>query len=61
VRVSDCVLTNVNRGFVFYSTTQGGDISNVVLSRLTIYCNRFDWFGPVMDSPFISASSGSAS
>ncbi len=44
VRISDCVLTNVNRGFVFYSTTKGGDISDVVLSRLTIHSKRYDWF-----------------
>ena len=52
VRVSDCVLTNVNRGFVFYSTTKGGDISDVVLSRVTIYCNRFDWFWAGDGQPF---------
>lgn len=52
VRVSDCVLTNVNRGFVFYSTVQGGDISDVVLSRLTIHCNRFDWFWAGDGQPF---------
>ena len=52
VRVSDCVLTNVNRGFVFYSTSQGGDISDVVISRLTIHCNRFDWFWAGDGQPF---------
>ena len=52
VRVSDCILTNVNRGFVFYSTTKGGDISDVVLSRLTIHCNRFDWFWAGDGQPF---------
>ena len=52
VRVTDCVLTNVNRGFVFYSTRQGGDISDVVLSRLTIHCNRFDWFWAGDGQPF---------
>lgn len=52
VRVSDCVLTNVNRGFVFYSAVQGGDISDVVLSRLTIHCNRFDWFWAGDGQPF---------
>ena len=51
VRVTDCVLTNVNRGFVF-STTQGGDISDVVLSDLTIHCNRFDWFWAGDGQPF---------
>ncbi|MBC8001237.1 MAG: right-handed parallel beta-helix repeat-containing protein [Opitutaceae bacterium] len=52
VRVSDCVLTNVNRGFVFYSTTKGGDIRDVELSRLTIHCNRFDWFWAGDGQPF---------
>ncbi|HTD64914.1 MAG TPA: glycosyl hydrolase family 28 protein, partial [Candidatus Limnocylindria bacterium] len=51
VRVIDSVLTNVNRGFVF-STTLGGDISDVVLSNLTIHCNRFDWFWAGDGQPF---------
>jgi len=51
IRVSDCVMTNVNRGFVF-STTLGGDISDVVLSNLTIDCNRFDWFWAGDGQPF---------
>lgn len=51
ITVSDCVLTNVNRGFVF-ATTLGGDISDVVLSNLTIDCNRFDWFWAGDGQPF---------
>jgi len=51
IRVTDSMLTNVNRGFVF-STTQGGDISNVLLSNLTIHCNRFDWFWAGDGQPF---------
>jgi hypothetical protein len=51
VRVSDTVLTNVNRGFVF-TTTLGGDITDVVLSNLTIHCNRFDWFWSGDGQPF---------
>ena len=51
IRVTDCLLTNVNRGFVF-STTQGGDISHVVLSNLTIHCNRFPWFWAGDAQPF---------
>jgi hypothetical protein len=51
VRVSDTVLTNVNRGFMF-STTLGGHISDVVLSSLTIHCNRFDWFWSGDGQPF---------
>ena len=49
--VRDCVLTNVNRGLVFY-TIQGGDISDVVVSNLTIHCNRFDWFWAGDGQPF---------
>jgi hypothetical protein len=51
VRVSDCVLTNVNRGFVF-NTIQGGGISDVVLSNLTIHCKRYDWFWAGDGQPF---------
>lgn len=51
IRVTDCVLTNVNRGFVF-SITQGGSISDVVLSNLTIHCNRFPWFWAGDAQPF---------
>lgn len=35
-----------------FSTTQGGDISDVVLSDLTIHCNRFDWFWAGDGQPF---------
>lgn len=49
--VRDCVLTNVNRGLVLY-TLHAGDISNVVLSNLTIHCNRFDWFWAGDGQPF---------
>jgi hypothetical protein len=51
VLVRDTVLTNVNRGFVF-STTLGGPISDVVLSNLTLHCNRFDWFWSGDGQPF---------
>ncbi len=51
VVVRDCVLTNVNRGFVF-SSTLGGNISDVVLSNLTIHCHRFDWFWAGDGQPF---------
>lgn len=51
ITVRDCVLTNVNRGLVFYSIL-GGDISDVVLSNLTIHCNRFDWFWAGDGQPF---------
>ncbi len=51
ITVRDCVLTNVNRGLVFYSIF-GGDISDVVLSNLTIHCSRFDWFWAGDGQPF---------
>jgi hypothetical protein len=51
VQVRDCVLTNVNRGFVF-STTLGGSISNVMISDVRIHCNRFDWFWAGDGQPF---------
>ena len=55
VRVSDTVLTNVNRGFVF-STTLGGAIHEVTLTNLTIWCNRFDWFWSGDAQPFYCRS-----
>lgn len=51
ILVHDTILTNVNRGFVF-STTLGGSITDVVLSNLTIHCNRFDWFWSGDRQPF---------
>jgi len=51
ILVTNTVLTNVNRGFIF-STTLGGYISDVVLSDLTIDCNRFDWFWAGDGQPF---------
>ena len=51
VVLDNSVLTNVNRGFVF-SVTQGGDVSDVLLSNLTIDCNRFDWFWAGDGEPF---------
>lgn len=53
VLVQQTTLTNVNRGFVF-STTLGGDIEDVVLSDLTIHCNRFDWFWAGDGQPFFT-------
>jgi len=51
ILITNTVLTNVNRGFIF-STTLGGFISDVVLSDLTIDCNRFDWFWAGDGQPF---------
>ncbi len=49
--VRDCVLTNVNRGLVFY-TVLGGGISGVTISNLVMHCNRFDWFWAGDGQPF---------
>jgi len=43
IEVTHCLLNNVNRGVTFL-TSQGGSISNVTFSDLTINCSRFDWF-----------------
>ena len=51
ILVTNTVLTNVNRGFIL-STTLGGYINDVVLSDLTIDCNRFDWFWSGDGQPF---------
>ena len=51
VQVRNTVFTNVNRAFVF-STTLGGEISDVLLSDLSIDCNRFDWFWAGDGQPF---------
>lgn len=50
VLVSNCVLANVNRGFVFL--TIGGALTDIVLSDLVIHCNRFDWFWAGDGQPF---------
>jgi hypothetical protein len=51
ILVTHTILTNVNRGFIFSGTWEGG-ISEVVLSDLTIDCNRFDWFWAGDGQPF---------
>lgn len=51
VRISACLLNNVNRGAVFI-TAQGGSISNVIFADLTINCRRFDWFWAGDAQPF---------
>ena len=51
IRVSDCLLNHVNRGFALNNTV-GGTISDVVLSDLTINCDRFDWFWAGDGQPF---------
>jgi hypothetical protein len=51
VQVRDCVLTNVNRGIVAYAML-GGNVSDVVVSNLTIQCRRQDWFWAGDGQPF---------
>lgn len=49
--VRDTVLTNVNRGFAF-NIAYGGQIRDVLLTNLSIHCNRFDWFWAGDGQPF---------
>jgi polygalacturonase len=43
VTIDNCVITDSNRGVAFMDF-DGGEVSDVVLSNLTIDCRRFDWF-----------------
>jgi len=43
VTVDNCVITSSNRGIAFM-VFDGGYVSDVVLSNLTIECTRHDWF-----------------
>ena len=43
VAVDNCVITNSNRGIAFM-VFDGGYVSDVVISNLTIECRRHDWF-----------------
>ncbi|MEW5900395.1 MAG: glycoside hydrolase family 28 protein [Acidobacteriota bacterium] len=43
VTIDNCVITGSNRGIAFM-TFDGGYVSDVVLSNLTIECVRHDWF-----------------
>lgn len=43
VTVDNCVITNSNRGIAFM-VFDGGYVSDVVISNLTIECRRHDWF-----------------
>jgi hypothetical protein len=43
VTVDNCVITGSNRGLAFM-VFDGGYVSDVVLSNLTIECTRHDWF-----------------
>ena len=51
ILVSHCLFNNVNRGAALI-TAQGGSISNVTFSDLTINCRRFDWFWAGDAQPF---------
>jgi glycosyl hydrolase family 28 len=43
VTIDNCAITNSNRGVAFM-VFDGGTVSDVVLSNLTIECTRRDWF-----------------
>ncbi len=43
VAIDNCVITNSNRGIAFM-VFDGGYVSDVVISNLTIECTRRDWF-----------------
>jgi hypothetical protein len=43
VTIDNCVITDSNRGIAFM-TFDGGYVSDVILSNLTIECRRHDWF-----------------
>jgi hypothetical protein len=43
VAISNCAITNSNRGLAFM-VFDGGYVSDVVISTLTIECTRRDWF-----------------
>jgi hypothetical protein len=43
VVVDNVVITNSNRGIAFM-VYDGGEVSDVTLSNITIECRRFDWF-----------------
>jgi hypothetical protein len=51
IRVRNCLFNNVNRAAALI-TAQGGSISDVVFSDLTIDCRRFDWFWAGDAQPF---------
>lgn len=43
VTVSNCIITDANRGIAFM-VFDGGYVSDVVISNVTIDCIRYDWF-----------------
>ncbi len=43
ILISNCAIFNSNRGLTLQIAT-GGDISNVVISNITMDLHRFDWF-----------------
>ena len=51
ILVTNTVFTHVNRGVVFLIAL-GGYITDVMLSNLTIECDRFDWFWAGDGQPF---------
>lgn len=43
VTVDNCIITDSNRGIAFM-VFDGGYVSDVVISNMTIECRRYDWF-----------------
>jgi len=43
VTIDNCVITDSNRGIAFM-VFDGGYVSDVVISNLTVACRRYDWF-----------------
>ena len=51
VTIDNCVITDSNRGIAFMEF-DGGYVSDVVISNLTIDCGRYDWFWWGEGDPF---------
>ncbi len=43
VLIDNCVITNSHRAFAFM-ILDGGTVSDVIISNITIECKRYDWF-----------------
>lgn len=51
VVIDNCVITNTNRGITF-QIESGGTIEDVIISNITMYLHRFDWFWAGDANPF---------
>ena len=51
VLIDNCVIRNSHRGFAFM-ILDGGEVSDVIISNLTIECSRHDWFWWGQGDPF---------